>query len=142
MGQIAVIVFANTNTHWTARVLNPNVNHCFLCVMDRGRWVVIERSYIGVELYVLDRLPDGVYYQEVTITKPLPCLFPTCVGIVKSMTGVFNPFIITPFQLLKYMRTHHGKQTQKTESYSSGGGAQYSPRGGALAGNSDKREAI
>jgi len=108
MGQQAVIVFDNSNTHWSSKFLSKEINHCYMCVIDRGRWIVMNRSYTGVEMYYLDELPKGVYYRKVTIDRVslLPCM-PTCVGLIKHMLGIYSPIVQTPHQL--YMRLRHGR---------------------------------
>ena len=111
MGQRAAVIFTSDNTRWFGRFLHKEVNHCLICVMDRGKWVVIDRTSDGLDVYVLDSLPEGVYCQEVIINNPttFKCS-PFCVGMVKCLIGVSNPLIITPWQLLKYLRKRNGQK--------------------------------
>jgi len=110
----AVIVYTSDSTHWTANFLSDSVNHCFLCVIDRGRWVVYDLCRTGLKLYTVDSLPSGVYYQRVILKKKwvFP-IFPTCVGLVKQAIGLKNPFILTPLQLLK--EVENGRRRKKAE---------------------------
>lgn len=100
----AVIIFNDGNNHWTKKLLHP-VNHCCVCVADKGLWLVVESTSLGIRLRIEESLPKGVYYHKIEVyTNSIgPGLF-TCVGLAKHMAGVRNPFILTPWQLLNYFR--------------------------------------
>ena len=113
MGQIAAIVYTNDNQHWSRKLLHE-VNHCFLCVADNGQWIVNDYTSSGVSLYITNELPKGLYYQRIEVDSfsILPYV-PTCVGHIKRAAGIYNPLILTPWQLLNYMRRKDGKVTKK-----------------------------
>lgn len=142
MGQLAAIVYTNDNTHWSARFLNKNINHCFICIADRGKWVVLNKKKSGIEVFISDKLPKGVFYQKVYIDKLSLCNQATCVGLVKCLVGMYNPFIFTPYQLYKYLGENHGVQPKKTESNSTRARTRASTRTGAFARSSKKRAQI
>lgn len=74
----------------------------------------VDYTLDGISVTVSNNLPEGVYYQRVDIDRlRLWPVFPTCVGMVKHIIGVKNPFILTPWQLLKSI--DYGKQSQKTK---------------------------
>ena len=107
---VAVVIYRQSNDHWVSRFLHPDIRHCFLCVASRGQWIIIDYTLDGLMVDIVQALPKGVYYQEVSIDKlNLLPVFPTCVGMVKHILGIKNPFILTPWQLLK--RIEHGRQS-------------------------------
>lgn len=112
-GVTAFIVYRSGNDHWISRFLHKDIKHCFVCFISRGYWVSVDYTLNGIIVDVSKSIPDGVYYQQVEVDnlRLLP-VFPTCVGMVKHIIGVKNPFILTPWQLLK--RVEHGKQGKKT----------------------------
>lgn len=142
MGKCAAVVFSGDNPHWVAKYLHKEVNHCCLCVLDRGKWIVIEMNYFGVDAYILDDLPKGVYYQRVKIDRfkifnvaKIGLSFPTCVSLVKTILGISNPFIQTPWQLLKHLRKKYGQQTEKAKADSTREGDGGTARSRAKPGN-------
>lgn len=101
---LACIVYTNGNETRYKRYLHT-VNHCFICVADEGKWMVCDYTSRGLELSISPILPKGLYYQRIEInTFSILPYVPTCVGHVKRAAGIYNPLILTPWQLLKYMR--------------------------------------
>ena len=115
MGQIAAIVYTNDNQHWSRRLFHE-VNHCFLCVADSGQWIVCDYTSRGLELFITKELPKGLYYQLIEIDSfSVVPFIPTCVGYLKRIAGIYNPFILTPWQLLNYMRRKDESRKQTKE---------------------------
>ena len=98
-----VIVYTNTNDHPIRRILHPDINHCFVAHLDRGEWIITDYTNSGIDVYTSSSLPEGVYYQRVKTAQSCLPKFMTCVGFVKALIGIENPFILTPWQLLKYI---------------------------------------
>lgn len=105
MESTAVIVFDNECKRWYSRFLNKHVNHCYLCVADSGKWLTVEPTQECVNIGFSDKLPAGILYCKVPLNSinGYP-FFPSCVGLVKHLCGINKPFIVTPWQLYKYLR--------------------------------------
>ena len=116
MGQVAAIVYTNDNQHWSRGLLHE-VNHCFLCVADSGKWIVCDYTSRGLELFITNELPKGLYYQLIEIDSfSVVPFIPTCVGYIKRIAGIYNPLVLTPWQLLKYTRRQNELRVKTTES--------------------------
>lgn len=73
----------------------------------------IDYTLDGLNVSVSNTIPKGVYYQHINIAKlSLMPVFPTCVGMVKHIAGIKNPFILTPWQLLRSIE--NGRQSKET----------------------------
>lgn len=113
MGQ-AVVVFDAECKSWYSRFLHKHVNHCYLCVADRGKWLTVEPTQKGLNVHHGEDLPKGTLYCKVSLNninwRPF---FPSCVGLVKHMCGINKPFIFTPWQLYNYLRGRYEDQGEK-----------------------------
>lgn len=70
----------------------------------------------GVEMYTTDNVTDVVENDiivKAVIREPRRWLFMlnTCVGHTKQVLGINNPFILTPYQLYRYLRNEITEST-------------------------------
>lgn len=105
---------------WWLRLLRPGFRHC-LVVLDDGRhWVVIDPTAPRTDVAVLERagvpdLPDRFRALGLTVVpaavrcgaiRPAPWGPFTCVEAVKRVLGLRAPFVLTPWQLHRYLTRH------------------------------------
>lgn len=112
----AYVVFENVKGHWWCRFLSP-INHCFLMLVDNGRYIIMNKTTTGLEVYTLNDV-SGILKDKYVIkaqenkTGGLIPMLNTCVGITKRYLGINKPFILTPRQLYKYLEVqNNGKLT-------------------------------
>ena len=112
----AYVVFVNVKGHWWCRFLSP-INHCFLMLIDNGRYIIMNKTTKGIEVYTVDDVSDILkdkYVMKVQESKTGGGLsmLNTCVGLTKRYLGINKPFILTPNQLYKYLEAkNYGKFT-------------------------------
>lgn len=75
---------------------------------ENGSWLVYGKTIKGVEMYTTDDVTHVVENDiivKAVIRKPRRWLFMlnTCVGYTKQVLGINNPFILTPYQLYRYL---------------------------------------
>ena len=114
----AVVFFGGNKTHWWTRFLKKGYYHC-LIAMNIGcdRWVLIDpvMSYTDFIIFEGDDFIKKLASIGYTylMTKPMPVQFLdikwslrpfTCVEVVKRLLGIQKKFIITPYQLYKYIK--------------------------------------
>lgn len=103
------VVFTKGYSHWITRWLHPDISHCFTLTAEKGKWLVCGKSDKSFDLYTIDNHSDILsdsYVIKVDV-KEVPrglLMLNTCVGQVKQQLGIRKPFILTPFQLFKYLR--------------------------------------
>ena len=91
---------------WIKHLIHKEISHCFVMWPDKGRWIIYDHSTTDVSVFTVDRVDDIILQSlvirvdDVIQTGWTWCLN-TCVSSVKKMLGINNPFILTPFQLLK-----------------------------------------
>ena len=128
--QSAWAVFSGkTDIRWL-RVLKPGYRHCFAILNDGQRWMVVDpaASYMDIQIYHhisaefdLPRWLSGHGYHVVPATidkehkKAAPCMFFTCVEAIKRVLGVHKRFILTPWQLYKFLEQEKQKEKLKGE---------------------------
>jgi hypothetical protein len=76
---------------------------------ENGAWLVYAKTTKGVEMYVTDDVTDVIENDiivKAVIREPRRWLFMlnTCVGYTKQVLGINNPFILTPYQLYRYLK--------------------------------------
>jgi hypothetical protein len=76
---------------------------------ENGAWLVYGKTTKGVEMYTTDDVTHVVENDiivKAVIRKPRRWLFMlnTCVGYTKQVLGINNPFILTPYQLYRYLK--------------------------------------
>ena len=128
--QSAWVVFSGkTDIRWL-RILKSGFRHCFVILNDGQRWMVIDpaASYTDIQIYhhidVEFDFPDwlsGQGYKVVPATinkehqRVAPCMFFTCVEAIKRVLGVHKRFILTPWQLYKFLKQEQQKEKLKGE---------------------------
>jgi|TARA_R100001224_G_C4022408_1_gene149784 hypothetical protein len=112
------IFFTDDDGHWWSRFLNKEIRHCFIVKPENGAYMVVSRQHDKVELAIWKNLIIGKSYRLLKFEQrpPVKSLFMlnTCTGLAKQLLGIDNPFILTPYQLYKYVRKHNG--IHETES--------------------------
>lgn len=83
---------------------------------ENGAWLVYAKTTKGVEMYVTDDVTDVIENDiivKAVIREPRRWLFMlnTCVGYTKQVLGINNPFILTPYQLYRYLKHEITKGT-------------------------------
>lgn len=103
------VIFTDDDNHWWSRFLHPVMRHCYVVVADRGRWIVYGKTRHYFDLFTLDGQPFKV--ADVVIVKAERLegkrslfMLNTCVGHVKQLLGINDPFILTPYQLFKRLK--------------------------------------
>lgn len=115
------IIFTRSKLkHWVFRFLDSEIQHVYAMWKSPGgqMWVVLNpaSSHTRLELLTVDEYPHPrCYTGENSVIIPVkttinvlnrrwgPCIF-NCVEVVKSLLGVKNFWIFTPYQLLKHLR--------------------------------------
>ena len=119
--KLAYVVFGGGRTHWWTRFLKKGFYHCFVILGDGYKWIIIDpvMDFTDVVLVqdwcIVDFLKEKGY--KFILTKPKHIygkrknalrLF-TCVEVAKSLLGITEHFIFTPYQLFKYIRREKEK---------------------------------
>ena len=118
MSSKVYVVFEGDEGHWWSRFLHPVIKHCYVIKPCDFGVVVNGKTTEGIELFtVLDEKSiignDYIIvgYKPEKLKKSLFVLN-TCVGHTKQILNISNPFILTPYQLYKYMR--HQNESAKS----------------------------
>jgi hypothetical protein len=105
------VVFTNSRDHWWCRFLHPDYQHCYLVKAEAGRWIVYGKTTEGLDLLTLDEFSicsPNMIVVKTTVEDDGRGLFMlnTCVGHIKQALGIWNPWILTPYQLYKHLTRH------------------------------------
>ena len=111
------VVFQEETSLWWLRLLKKNFRHCFLLFKESGANTYLELNpYSNQFVFIQHKVADDFDYIgsleekgklvcEVSINDNLcgayPWFFFTCVEFAKRALGIYNIFVITPFQLYK-----------------------------------------
>jgi len=103
------IVFTKEQRHWWTRFLHPDITHCYMVKPDGDRLIVYGKSRKSMDLYTVKDI--SCIIGERLMIKAVPkeykqglFMLNTCVGNIKQYLGIRNPFIWTPYQLLKRLQ--------------------------------------
>ena len=101
-------VFTAARDHWRSPLLHPLYQYCYLLKADAGRWIVYCKTSEGLDLMTLDEFSaseGNVIVAKAKVRDNRRSLFMLnkCVGHIKQAIGIRNPFILTPYQLYKYL---------------------------------------
>ncbi len=105
-----MVVFDCADTkHFFSRWIHPLINHCYLMKPDNGRWLVYAKTLDSVQIYTTDNLKSIIATSYIiksqAVIQPRGLfMLSTCVGQVKQALGIRKPFILTPYQLFKYLK--------------------------------------
>lgn len=116
----ALVVFVgHADCRWLG-FLRAGFRHCFVVVRDGGAWVTCDPLKDRIELSLLPLRPDfdlAAFYAGRGHTVLLGLTTPgrprqpfgvapmTCVTVVKRLLGVRAPWVVTPWQLCRHLRT-------------------------------------
>lgn len=115
MSSDAYVVFTNDRSNWWSPFLKKNIKHCYVVIPYADRLIQHGKLTDQVELFTKEAkkgiIGDNNYIAKFKRRKCKRHLFMlnTCVGHTKQILGINNPFILTPYQLLKYMRKYNGQ---------------------------------
>lgn len=116
-GSVYVLCFEDDATNWWSQWLKKGCRHCFIVKKDVEASIVIAKNMVGYDFYTVSSektlydIIGKVYATELVTVKhvkqPL-FMLNTCTAHCKRMLGINKPFILTPYQLLKYVRKQNG----------------------------------
>jgi hypothetical protein len=83
---------------------------------ENGAWLVYAKTTKGVEMYTTDDVThvvenDIIVKAVIRESRRGLLMLNTCVGYTKQVLGINNPFILTPYQLYRYLRHEITKGT-------------------------------
>jgi len=126
-----VVFTGKTDIGWL-KILKKGFRHCFVIFHDGGCWMSIDplSSYTDIQIYpkINGHFDLPVWFQRrgyhvvrgtinSSHTKAAPWMFFTCVEAVKRILGIHKRWIITPWQLYKFLKTQihssHGSLIRK-----------------------------
>lgn len=107
------VVFEPAQAHWIRHILDDSIGHCYIIEPLNGKWLIINKSWVGLDFFVVDDISDKIHSKRFIKCQhnnksSIGFTLNTCVSLVKNRLGIVNPFIQTPKQLYKYLRKHNG----------------------------------
>ena len=113
----ALVVFSGQADLKWLRMLKPGFRHCFVVIENHGRWILYNPLSHRTEITVLEsatgtELMKGYRGQGLRVVpwlfrpvrkKPAPWGLYTCVEAIKRILGIHAPWIITPWNLYKFL---------------------------------------
>ena len=110
MSSKVYVVFEDDEVRWWSFFLKKEIRHCYLIKPTGNDFIVYGKNSKGFDLFTVKdekSIIEGIYTIKSYIPKqckrPL-FMLNTCVGHTKQILGINNPFILTPYQLLKHLR--------------------------------------
>lgn len=114
----ALVVFHDHGAFWFSKRLRWGFRHVFVVIRSNGYWVMLDgRDGVPVLQVVAGADYDlaGFYRREhgftvLQVAAPRlrphsPLMLGTCVGAVKRMLGLRAPWVLTPYQLFRYLKS-------------------------------------
>ena len=116
--QKAWVVFSGQADLPWLRMLRRGFRHCFVIIHDGSTWLSVDPMLHRMEVYAHHHLPkdfDLPCWLEnrgqrvipvdrgATPVRPAPWGFFTCVEAVKRVLGIHARFVVTPWQLYRYL---------------------------------------
>lgn len=90
---------------WMRRLLHPEISHCYVMWPDNNRWIIYDHSINGITIFTVESVSAILAESRVIKIEANQTGWTfglnTCVSSVKKLIGINNPFILTPYQLLK-----------------------------------------
>lgn len=112
----AWVVFCKNTDIWWLRFLKKGFRHCFLVLNDGCNWITYDPTSAFTDIVVQKTPMDfdlpkwfsqrGDFVVPTIIEKQkkiAPLSIFTCVEGVKRVLGIHNLWILTPYQLYKYL---------------------------------------
>jgi|TARA_R100000805_G_C3507517_1_gene35056 hypothetical protein len=104
------VIFEDDKTNWWSWLLKKGCRHCYLVKPSPNGYIIHGKRQEGFDLFTV-KDQDSIIQDIFAIVDYVPVekkrslfMLNTCVGHIKQMLGIDNPFILTPYQLLKHMR--------------------------------------
>lgn len=110
-----VVFSGRTELAWL-RILKPGFRHCYVLFNDGDRWISIDplSNYTDINVHSLPSdfdLPGWLLDRGHTVVsapilrpyKQAPWMLFTCVEAVKRALGIHKRFVLTPYQLYRYL---------------------------------------
>lgn len=117
----ALVLFGGEGRHWATRWLRPGFRHVAVVVASGDYWIGVDPA-LGTPLIEVIAGTDqdlAAYYRasgltvietETRDTEPvLPFAYANCVGLVKFVLGLRNPWLFTPFKLYRHLAAERVK---------------------------------
>ncbi len=107
------IAFTKDDGHWWSRFLHKEIQHCAIIKPLGYNYLVFQKTTGKFDLFTVsdknDILDKPYKLMGVTQKDSKRGLFMlnTCVGHAKQVLGINKPFILTPYQLYKYLRSQN-----------------------------------
>jgi hypothetical protein len=113
MSSDVYVIFEDDQTNWWSRYLKKNIRHCYVVKPSGQGFLVFAKNCSGFDLFTTTDEKSIIGSKCILKIKPKDnqhslFMLNTCVGHTKQILGIRNPFILTPYQLLKYLEKHHG----------------------------------
>lgn len=122
------VVFCDSDIKWL-KCLKPGFRHCFIMRLEYGQlWTVINHGMKGLEVQTYLRedyeSPEDYARKGSTVLKVDKEEQPgrgwlDCVSVTKSVLGIKKPFIITPYQLYRWLYGRRSDTRRKEKAKSS-----------------------
>lgn len=114
----AIVLFTNSCGPRWLRALRQNFRHCFIVVQSQEYWVICDPLLHFTNLAVLKGMSCNEiaeWYRDQGMiavvsrvrraqTRTSPIRLHTCVESVKRILGIHSPWILTPWQLYKFLQ--------------------------------------
>lgn len=127
--QMAWGVFSDETDISYLKFLKRGYRHCYLLLSDGQQWFSIDplahMTQIGFHSFTEPfNLPLWLKSQGHTVVKvevdnpdakPFPLTIMTCVETVKRVLGIRNRWMVTPWQLYRYIHKANNRQEQKSK---------------------------
>lgn len=116
----AFVGFGGTPRFWWMRFLKKGYYHCFVILGNGYEWILIDSLAHFTDAIILKNIDikTAFHAKGYTLIRTTPMipkpsgaiLMPyTCVETTKRFLGIKNRFILTPYQLFKFLSNKKGK---------------------------------
>ena len=117
----AWVVFSGQTDLFWLRLLKPGFRHCYILLNDTRHWISVDPLSPYTEIIVHNLSPEfdlpgwlqSRGYKAVKAPvereskKPAPFMIFTCVEAVKRILGCHKWWILTPWQLYRFLHRQH-----------------------------------
>lgn len=110
---IAIVIFHGEGKHCLNWLLKSGFQHCAVVLESGDNYIFIDpknglpQIQVVSESELNDRLGDPAFITLTVETEEFktegPFMLNNCVGLVKKIIGISDPFIITPYQLWRHL---------------------------------------